>query len=231
MTAHISAKPGEIASIVIMPGDPLRAKYIAEKYLTDIRLVNNVRMNLTYTGFYNGKEVTVMASGMGMPSMSIYAKELFDVYDVDKIIRVGSCGSYHKEIKVRDIILAEKSFTISNFAYQESGKHLDLVKASSFLNQTIIETAHKKEIDLKLGTVNCSDVFYHDYEDDRIKENYCLVVEMESFALFYLANKFNKEAACVLTVSDNLITKEELTSLEREQTFDMSITLVLDSLK
>jgi len=231
MSVHISAKPSDIARVVIMPGDPLRAKYIAEKYLSEAVLINDVRMNLGYTGFYEDTKVTVMASGMGMASMGIYAHELFTIYDVDKIIRVGSCGSYHEEIKLRDLILVEKSFTLSNFAYQEGGKAIDIAKASSFLNQTILERAHKKEIDIKMGTINCSDVFYHDYEDERIKENYCLGVEMESFSLFYIATKLNKEAACILTVSDNLVTKEELSSTDREQTFDAAITLVLDSIK
>ena len=231
MTPHIKAKKDEIAEVVIMPGDPLRAKYIAEKYLDDYELVNNVRMCLMYTGYYNGKRVTIGASGMGMPSMSIYAYELFTVYDVSKIIRVGSCGSYFPEVKVRDIILAEKAYTLSNFAFQFDGEEKNMIKSSFDLNKNIIKCADSKNLKMKIGTINSSDVFYNQYKDKAIKDNFCLGVEMECFALFYLAKKLGKDATAVLTVSDNLVTKEELSSLEREQTFDEAITLVLDSIK
>lgn len=231
MTPHIAAKKEDIASIVIMPGDPLRAKYIAEKYLKDYCMINNVRMNLGYTGYYDDILVTVMASGMGMGSMGIYAYELFKAYDVSKIIRVGSCGSYFAEIKIRDLILVEKAYTTSNFVYQESGRSLQICKSSPFLNQKIIKQAHHDNINIKFGNINTSDVFYSDYKDEGVKENYCLGEEMESFALFYIAQKLGKESTAVLTVSDNLITKEKMTPIEREQTFDQAITLVLDSLK
>ena len=231
MTPHISAIKEDIASIVIMPGDPLKAKYIAEKYLDDVRLVNNVRMMLAYTGYYQGKQITIMGSGMGMPSMGIYAEELYRYYDVAKIIRIGSCGSYKEEIKVRDIILVEKAFTLSNFAYQKDGVYVNLVKSSSFLNQRIIEQAFHDNTKLLLGNINSSDVFYSNYDDKRITDNYCLGVEMESFALFYIAAKYTREAATVLTVSDNLVTNEALSSLDRQSTFDEAILLVLNSLK
>lgn len=230
MTPHINAKKEDIASIVIMPGDPLRVKYIAEKYLKDARLVNSVRMNLAYTGYYDDTLITVMSSGMGMGSMGIYAYELFKYYDVRKIIRLGSCGSYFKEINVRDLILAEKAYTNANFAYQDSGSSMQLCKSSPFLNQKIIEYAHNNNIEVKYGNIHTTDVFYNEYDDERIKENYCLAVEMESFALFYIARKLGRDATALLTVSDNLVTKEQLSSKEREQTFDQAIVLVLNTI-
>ena len=229
-TPHINANESDIASIVIMPGDPLRAKYIAEKYLEEYHLVSDVRMNLGYTGYYKNTKVTIFSSGMGMPSMGIYAYELFKNYNVKKIIRLGSCGSYFKEIKVRDLILVEKAYTTSNFAYQYSGVPLQICRSNPFLNQKIIKQAHDQGIELKIGNINTSDIFYNDYEDENIKANYCLGVEMESFALFYIANKLDREATSLLTVSDNLVTNEKMTSLEREQTLDQAITLALDSI-
>lgn len=230
MSTHISAKKGEIAPLVIMPGDPLRAKYISEKYLTDVTIVNKVRLNLAYTGFYKNTKITVISSGMGMPSMAIYAKELFDLYDVDKIIRVGSCGSYYDEIKVRSLILVEKAFTLSNFAFQYSGLNEEIIKSSSFLNQRIIDNAYKNNQEIRIGNINTSDIFYNNYENPKIKENFCLGVEMETFALLYVASFYKKQATAILTVSDNLVNKEELSSEEREKTFDEAITLALDSI-
>lgn len=229
MTPHIGAKKDEIADIVIMPGDPLRVKYIAEKYLEKPELVNNVRLNLAYTGYYKNNKVTIFSSGMGCPSMGIYAYELFKEYGVKKIIRVGSCGSYHEEIEVRDIIIAEKAFTLSNFAKEYNGEKMDTCKSSVLLSQKIVNTAHKNNINVKIGTVHTTDVFYNQELDQRVKDNYSLVAEMECFALFYMAKQFDKQAAAILTVSDNIITKECLSSKDREQTFDEAITLALES--
>lgn len=230
MSVHINTKKENIAKTVIMPGDPLRVKYIAEKYLTNVSLVNKTRLCLAYTGLYKDRLVTVMASGMGMPSMAIYSYELFNEFDVDKIIRVGSCGSYYEEIRPRDIILVEKAFTLSNFAYQYDKENVNIIEGSSNLNKKIIDTAFKKKLDIRIGNINTSDLFYNKYENPKIRENFCLGVEMETFALFYMAKKFSKEASSILTVSDNLVTKEELTSEEREKTFDEAITLALDSI-
>lgn len=230
MSVHINTNVENIAKTVIMPGDPLRVKYIAEKYLTNPVLVNKTRLSLIYTGLYKDKLVTIAASGMGMPSMGIYAYELFNDFKVEKIIRLGSCGSYYDEIKVRDIILVEKAFTLSNFSYQYDRSNVDLVSSSKNLNRKIIETAMQKNIDLRIGNINTSDLFYNTYENPKIKENFCLGVEMETFALFYMAEKLNKEAASILTVSDNLVSKELLSSEEREKTFDEAITLALDSI-
>ena len=228
MSVHINTNVENIAKTVIMPGDPLRVKYIAEKYLTNPVLVNKTRLSLIYTGLYKDKLVTIATSGMGMPSMGIYAYELFNDFKVEKIIRLGSCGSYYDEIKVRDIILVEKAFTLSNFSYQYDKSNVDLVSSSKNLNKKIIGTAMKKNVELRIG--NISDLFYNTYENPKIKENFCLGVEMETFALFYIADKLNKEAASILTVSDNLVSKEILSSEEREKTFDEAITLALDSI-
>ncbi len=230
MSVHINTNVENIAKTVIMPGDPLRVKYIAEKYLTNPVLVNKTRLSLIYTGLYKDKLVTIATSGMGMPSMGIYSYELFNDFKVEKIIRLGSCGSYYDEIRVRDIILVEKAFTLSNFSYQYDRSNIDLVSSSKTLNKKIIETAMQKNIDLRIGNINTSDLFYNTYENPKIKENFCLGVEMETFALFYMAEKLNKEAASILTVSDNLVSKEVLSSEEREKTFDEAITLALDSI-
>lgn len=231
MTPHMNAEKGNISDIVIMPGDPLRAKYIAENYLQDITLVNNVRLALAYTGYYEGRKITVMASGMGMPSIGIYAYELFNEYGVKKIIRLGSCGSYSTEIKLRDIILVEKAYTLSNFAFQFTGEDVHLVKSSVLLGQSIVNSANKNNISIKIGNINTSDIFYNKYYDEKIKENYCLGVEMECFALFYVAKLLGRDATAVLTVSDNLVTKDKLSSEDRETSFNDAIKLVLEAVK
>lgn len=232
MTPHIEAKKEDIASIVIMPGDPLRAKYIAENYLTDYMLVNDVRNMLAYTGYYKGKRVTVMASGMGNPSMGIYSYELFKFYDVDTIIRVGSCGAYTKNLNLYDLILVEESFSISSYAFDQSGYEEKIIASSKLINEKIIKKASELNIDLNVGRIHCSDVFYKD--NNPFKEMYekqkCLAVEMETFALFHNAKTLNKEAACILTVSDNLETKEETTSAERQTSFTKMIELALESI-
>lgn len=230
MTVHIGAKLEDIKENVIMCGDPLRVKFIAEHYLEDAYLVNNIRLALAYTGKYKGKDVTVMTSGMGMPSMGIYAFELYNNYNVKKIIRLGSCGALKEEIKLKDVILAEKAYTSSNFAYQYSGMNEDFAESSSKLNDKLISKADELNISIKIGVINTSDVFYSDYYDEKVKENYCLAVEMECFGLFYLAKKFGKEAAAILTVSNNLVTKEEMSSKERETSFIEAMKLVLESL-
>ncbi len=230
MTPHINAKLGDINELVIMPGDPKRAKFIAENFLENPVLVSDTRLILAYSGTYNGKGVTVMASGMGMPSMGIYAYELFNIYGVKKIIRVGSCGSMHKEIKLGDIILPEKAYTLSNFAYQYSGTSLDLIDSSKSINDDILDSAKEMDIDLKIGVVNTSDMFYHDYYDERVNDNYCLAVEMECFGLFFMAKMHYKSASAILTVSDNLVTKEAMTSEEREKSFIDAIKLALEAI-
>ena len=230
MTPHIESKKEEIAKTVIMPGDPLRAKHIAENYLENYKLVNNVRGMLAYTGTYNGKEVTVMASGMGMPSIGIYSYELFNFYDVENIIRVGSCGAYTKEINLYDIILVEESYTDSSFAKVQNNSDYNSLNSNNELNELIKQKAKEKNINLIIGKVHSTDVFYNELDYKKLYEDKkCLVSEMESFALFHNAKISNKKATCVLTVSDNLETKEKISSEERQKSFNEMIKLVLDS--
>lgn len=228
MTPHNEANKENIAKTVIMPGDPNRAKLIAEKYLTDIKLVNKVRGALAYTGYYNDKKVTIMSSGMGMPSIGIYSYELFKMYDVENIIRIGTCGALTKDIKVEEIILASEAYTLSSFSYQYDGVSKSIEKSSSILNARLKNSAKNLDINILEGRISTSDVFYTNYKD--YNYNNSLAVEMESFALFYIANKLNKNASSILTVSDNLITQEKLTSDEREKNLNKAINIVLKSL-
>lgn len=230
MTPHIEAKLGEIAKTVIMPGDPKRAQFIADNYLENVKLVNRVRGILAFTGTYKNKEVTVMASGMGMPSMGIYSYELYKFYEVEKIIRIGTCGALQNEVNLKDIIIAEKAYTLSNFAYQHSGENKFKEYASSSLNEKLMESAKKLDIKALMGTINTSDLFYSEYADKEAEKNNSLAVEMETFALFYIANFLNKEAASVLTVTDHLLKKQMITSQEREQTLDNAIKIALETL-
>lgn len=228
MTPHIEARKDQIAETVIMPGDPLRAKMIAEKYLEEYELVNSVRGILAYTGYYNGKRVTVMASGMGNPSMGIYSYELFKFYDVENIIRVGSCGAYSRDLNLYDLILVESSYSTSTYAKTQNGFEGNNIDATKELVEKIKNSTKEK---LHIGMIHCSDVFYK--EENNFKELYkkgCLAVEMETFALFHNAKVLNKNAACILTVSDNLETKEETTSIERQNSFTKMIEVALNSL-
>ena len=232
MTPHINALEGEIAKVVIMPGDPLRAKYIAENYLKDYKLVNTVRNIYAYTGYYNDKLVTVMASGMGMPSIGIYSYELYKFYNVEKIIRIGTCGVYTDKVKLFDVILVNNAYSDSSFAKVQNGYNDNIISASKELNNKIKETGKNNNIDLVEGTIYSSDVFYKEndnYEVLRDKYN-CLGVEMESFALFSNAKVLNKEAACLLTVNDHFITKEKASSTDREKSLNKMIELALKSI-
>ena len=232
MTPHINALEGEIAKVVIMPGDPLRAKYIAENYLKDYKLVNTVRNIYAYTGYYNDKLVTVMASGMGMHSIGIYSYELYKFYNVEKIIRIGTCGVYTDKVKLFDVILVDNAYSDSSFAKVQNGYNDNIISASKELNNKIKETGKNNNIDLVEGTIYSSDVFYKEndnYEVLRDKYN-CLGVEMESFALFSNAKVLNKEAACLLTVTDHFITKEKASSTDREKSLNKMIELALKSI-
>ncbi len=229
MTPHIESKLGEIAKTVLMPGDPLRAKYIAENFLTDVKLVNSVRGILAYTGNYKGKEITVMASGMGMPSIGIYSYELYKFYDVDNIIRIGTSGAYSKDINLFDIVISKDAYSLSSFA-KVQGYDSNIISASEKLNKVIIDTANRLNKKYLYGRIHSTDVFYGDVDINDLYTNIgCLAVEMESFALFYNALKLNKNAACILTISDNLITHEETTSLERQTALNDMIVLALEA--
>lgn len=232
MTPHIEAKKEEIAKTVIMPGDPLRAKFIAETYLKDYKLVNTVRNIYAYTGYYNDKQVTIMASGMGMPSIGIYSYELYKFYDVESIIRVGSAGSYTKDLNIYDIVLVNGCYSESSYAKTQNDCEENILYANSNLNFWIKKTAEENNIPITIANVHSSDVFYK--ENNNYQELYqkygCVCVEMESFALFHNANVLNKKAACLLTISDSLVTKEETTSEERQTAFTKMIELALNSL-
>ena len=232
MTPHNEAKKESIAKTVIMPGDPLRAKYIAENFLSDYKLVNTVRNMYAYTGKYEGKDVTVMASGMGMPSIGIYSYELFKFYDVEEIIRVGSAGAYTKDLNLYDVVLVNGCYSESSYAKTQNGCADNMMYANNNLNFYIKKTAEENNIPITIANVHSSDVFYK--ENNNFKELYekygCMCVEMESFALFHNANVLNKKAACILTISDSLVTKEETTSEERQNSFNKMIELALKTL-
>ncbi len=234
-TPHNEANLGDIAKTVIMPGDPLRAKYIADNFLTDVKLVNSVRGIYTYTGKYKNKEVSIMASGMGMPSMGIYSYELYKFYDVENIIRIGSCGSYKSDLKLFDIILAENTFSESNFALTLNNDDCHIVSSDSVLNNTIISTAKENNIDVHLGNTVCTDCF-DVYMTDvnkflaRVPDNFNpLSAEMEAFALFYVAKMLNKKAACLMSVVDSKYIKEIATPEERQTGLNNMIKLALES--
>ena len=234
-TPHNEANLGDIAKTVIMPGDPLRAKYIAENFMTDIKLVNSVRGMYAYTGKYKGKEITVMASGMGMPSMGIYSYELYKFYDVENIIRIGSCGSYKPELKLFDIVLAENTFSEGNFALTLNNDDCHIVSSNNELNSTIIDAAHKLDINILKGNTVCTDCFDVYMTDiskflDRVPEGFNPVsAEMEAFALFYVAKVLNKKAACLMSVVDSKYIKDVATPEERQTGLTNMIKVALES--
>lgn len=228
MTPHNEAKKEDIAKIVLMPGDPLRAKYIAEKFLENIKLVNSVRGMFAYTGEYRGKKVTIMAHGMGIPSIGIYTYELYKFYDVDYIIRIGSCGAYEETLKVLDTILVDNSYSESTYAKVQNGSTYNIISGSKQLNDKIKNVAKNLDLPLKICNVHSTDVFYRDCESE-YKEYNCLAVEMEAFALFHNANIFNKKAACLLTVTDTLYSSDKLSAKQRETALNDMIKLALET--
>ena len=234
-TPHNEANLGDIAKTVIMPGDPLRAKYIAENFLEDAKLVNKVRNIFAYTGKYNGKDITVMASGMGMPSMGIYCYELYKFYGVENIIRIGSCGGYIPELKLFDIILADNVFSESNFALTLNNDNCHIASSDKSLTDNIENTAIKNNISIHRGNTVCTDCFDVYMTDvnkflKRIPENFNpLGAEMEAFALFYVAKILDKKAACLMSVVDSKFIKDVATSEEREKGLNTMIKLALDA--
>ena len=235
-TPHNNANLGEIAKKVIMPGDPNRAKLIAEKYLENSKLVNDVRGIFAFTGTYKGKKVTIMASGMGMPSMGIYSYELFKFYDVDNIIRIGSCGAMVPELDMFDIVLSNSVYTEGNYALTFASEDCHLVNASTSLNEKIIETAKSKNQKLITGNTICSEVFdeyiltLEEYKNRIPKALNPVSVEMEAFALLYNAHKLGKNASCLMTVVDSMFKNVHASSEEREQGLCKMIELALDSI-
>ena len=235
-TAHNEANLGDIASTVIMSGDPIRIQKIAEKYLDNPKLVNQIRGIYAYTGTYKGKKITVMAHGMGMPSVGIYVYELYKFYNVEKIIRLGSCGTYAENINLLDIILVEKSYTESNFAYTLNNDTNKIAIASEQINQKIEEIAKTRQISIVKGNICTTDCFdwYMTSLDTFLKrlpkELNIIAAEMEAFAIFYLAKLFNKQAACLLTVVDSHYKKQELDASQRQNSVDEMTLLALESI-
>ena len=227
-TPHIAAEKGDFAKTVLMPGDPLRAKYIAENYLEKAVLVNDVRGIHGYTGEYRGKRVSVMASGMGMPSIGIYSYELFRFFDVKNIIRVGSAGALSEKLKVRDIVLAMGACTDGNYAAQFSLPGTFAPIASYRLLTEAVEIAAKSGITPRVGNVLSSDLFYDD-SASTLKWNKMgvLAVEMETAALYMNAARAGKNALSILTISDNLVTGEATTAAERQNSFTQMMELAL----
>ena len=232
-TPHIEAKSADLfAKTVLMPGDPLRAEVVAKTYLTDVVKVNNVRNMWGFTGLYKGKKVTVMGSGMGMPSIGIYSYELFKFYGVENIIRIGSCGGYSENARVYDVLVAEKAYSESSFASVAFGFEEDTMQASEELLKKINSAAHKLNYPVQNCTIHSSDVFYrhkgNGLEEVRDKKG-CAGVEMESFALYANARALGKKAACILTVSDSFVTNEVTTALERQNSFNRMMEIALEA--
>lgn len=227
-TPHIEAKENEFAKTVIMPGDPKRAKFIAENFLENPKLISEVRGIPAYTGTYKGKLVSVMASGMGNPSMGIYSHELFEFYNVKNIIRVGTCGVYNPEFKVGDVAIAVNSVSTSNYRNIFKGE-VNIIPASKKLIKLAEKTAKTTGSTARFGNVYCSDAFYGDEKQKEIIDNYnCFGVEMETTALFKNAIDSKKDAIAILTVSDNIVTHEQMTPKEREQSLSNMITFALE---
>ena len=236
MTPHNSANIGDIANTVIMPGDPMRAKYIAENFLSDVKTVSDVRGIACYTGVYKGKILSVMAHGMGMPSMGIYSYELFHFYNVATIIRIGTCGGFRDDMKIVDLILSENAYTEGNYALSFDNVPCNLVSSSLDINSVIEATAKDNNINLIKGTTLCNDCFSPYVPDEqklfeRIPDDIDtpIAFEMEAFALFYNAKREGKKAACILTVVDVPSNLEGIPPEERERSLNTMIQLALDS--
>ncbi|MCI0131375.1 purine-nucleoside phosphorylase [Vagococcus sp. CY53-2] len=232
MSVHIEAKQGEIADKILLPGDPLRAKYIAETFLEDPKCYNEVRGMLGYTGTYKGHKVSVQGTGMGMPSAAIYANELIREYDVKKLLRVGTCGAIRKDVHVRDLVLAQAAATNSAIIRKDFPT-FDFPQIADFdLLTTAYDIAKEKGFNIHVGNVLSNDTFYSDDNSDVFKlgEYGVLGVEMEAAVLYYLAAKYNVQALALMTVSDHMITGEETTSEERQTTFNDMMIVGLETL-
>lgn len=231
-TPHNAATLGEIAKTVLMPGDPLRAKFIAETYLENPVEFNTVRNMFGYTGTYKGRQISVMGSGMGMPSIGIYSYELFKFYEVETIIRIGSAGAYTDQLQLFDLVLADSAWSESSFALAQSGVSGDIQTPSEEVNRVIEATAKELGKSVTKARIHSSDVFYHednvDDHNDFFQKHQCVCVEMESFALFHNANILGKKAACLLTISDSLVTSAATTAQERQTSFHNMMELALE---
>ena len=225
-TPHIAAEMGDFAKTVLMPGDPLRAQFIAETFLQDVRQVTSVRGMLGFTGTYEGRPISVMGSGMGMPSIGIYSYELYKFYGVENIVRIGSAGSYTDKARLFDVVLAAGAVSESSYARTQSGFEGHITFPSRELNEKLRASAEKLGIRLIEGNIHSSDVFYRQPSDakptywEKLRdEQGCLCVEMESFALFANAQVLGKQAACLLTISDSFVSPELTTAEQRQKSF------------
>ena len=237
-TPHNRANPGDFAKTVLMPGDPLRAKFIAETFLEDPRLVTDVRGMLGYTGTWHGHPVSVMGSGMGMPSIGIYSYELYQFYGVERIIRIGSAGSYTPAAKLFDVVLATGAVSESSYAAVQSGFAGQVTHPSAALNDALRTAAARQGIALIEGNLHSSDVFYRQPADEsptyweKLRdEQGCVAVEMESFALFANAAALGKEAACLVTISDSFVSPEQTTPAQRQTSFTQMMQVALGVLE
>ena len=234
-TPHNEANLGDFAKTVIIPGDPLRAKYIAENFLENASLINKVRGMYAYTGNYKGTKVSVMAHGMGIPSIGIYCYELFKFYGVENIIRIGSCGAYKEDLKLFDIILAKNVYSESNFALTLNNEDCHIVSSSKDLNSIIENTSKEINIPIVKGNTVCTDCFDVYMTDvnkflERIPNDFDPIgAEMEAFALFYIANLFNKKASTLMSVVDSKYIKEIASPKDRESGLNNMIKLALES--
>ena len=225
-TPHIAAEMGDFAKTVLMPGDPLRAQFIAETFLQDVRQVTGVRGMLGFTGTYEGRPISVMGSGMGMPSIGIYSYELFKFYGVENIIRIGSAGSYTDKAKLFDVVLASGAVSESSYAKTQSGFEGHITFPSQELNNKLRASAAEQGIPLIEGNIHSADVFYRQPSDEKPAyweklrdQQGCVCVEMESFALFANAQVLGKHAACLLTISDSFVSPEVTTAEQRQKSF------------
>ena len=232
-TAHNNASEKDIAKTVLMPGDPLRAKHIAETYLENPVQFNTVRNMFGYTGTYKGKRVSVMGSGMGMPSIGIYSYELFKFYGVENIIRIGSAGAYVGDLNLFDLVLADSAWSESTFPLAQAGVKSDVMEPSKELNERIIKAAKRLGKEVRLDRIHSSDIFYSEpgmptYEDF-YREYGCVCVEMESFALFHNAKVLGKNAACLLTISDSLVNDLHASAQDRQTSFANMMEVALEA--
>ena len=233
-TPHIGAKENDFAETVLMPGDPLRAKFIAENFLENVQEINSVRGMLGFTGIYKGKRVSVMGSGMGQPSIGIYSYELYKFYGVENIIRVGSCGAYSPELNVFDVLVASAAYSDTTYAKMQNGSDDSFAFPSKHINKIIMEMSKKLKIPVLAQKIYSSDVFYVESELaakhlNRMQGMGIGAVEMESFALFTNANVLGKKAACIITVSDSIVSGQETTSEQRQSAFTNMMKVALET--
>ena len=240
---HNAANVGDIAERILLPGDPIRAKYIAENFLEGAKLYTDIRNIYGYTGKYKGVDVSVQATGMGIPSFAIYVHELINVYGCKKLIRVGSCGGMHKDVKLRDVVIAQGVTTDSSIVHQVFGGAVNYSLIANFdLLEKAVNNARKLKMPVKVGNVICTDRFYNDYDDvngvfgdgkkslnDKLVQYGILAVEMESAALYLLAAEAGAQGLGIFTVSDQLLTHEALTAQERETTFNDMVKISLET--